>query len=101
VANAYYRDRLHSADLAERQLMVESRRAPGAPTGILDLGQGFCPFRRYFGDIYCGYVTTKPATPLGDTYLQHKFPAHPPRSRISAAGNRRDSGASSEPSWTA
>ncbi|MCF8504352.1 MAG: N-succinylarginine dihydrolase [Caulobacter sp.] len=45
-ANAHYRDRLHPADLADPQLLVESRRALDELTGILDLGPGFYPFQR-------------------------------------------------------
>lgn len=45
-ANAHYRDRLHPADLADPQLLVESRRALDELTGILDLGGGFYPFQR-------------------------------------------------------
>jgi succinylarginine dihydrolase len=45
-ANAHYRDRLHPADLADPQLLVESRRALDELTAILDLGGGFYPFQR-------------------------------------------------------
>ena len=45
-ANSHYRDRLHPADLADPQLLVESRRALDELTGILDLGSGFYPFQR-------------------------------------------------------
>ena len=77
-----YRDQMHPADLADPQLLVESRRELNE---ILDQKQVFSPLPALVGDIY----------------LQNMPAAHPPRSRISAAGNRRDSGASSEPSWTA
>jgi len=45
-ANSHYRDRLRPADLADPQLLVESRRALDELTGILDLGTGFYPFQR-------------------------------------------------------
>lgn len=45
-ANSHYRDRLAPADLADPQLLVESRRALDELTGILDLGSGFYPFQR-------------------------------------------------------
>jgi succinylarginine dihydrolase len=45
-ANSHYRDRLSPADLADPQLLVESRRALDALSGILDLGAGFYPFQR-------------------------------------------------------
>jgi succinylarginine dihydrolase len=45
-ANSHYRDRLRPADLADPQLLVESRQALDALTGILDLGTGFYPFQR-------------------------------------------------------
>ncbi|MES2033687.1 MAG: N-succinylarginine dihydrolase, partial [Pseudomonadota bacterium] len=45
-AQAHYRDRLLPADLADPQLLVESRAALDALTGILDLGSGFYPFQR-------------------------------------------------------
>ena len=45
-ANSHYRDRLRPADLADPQLLVESRRALDELTGILDLGSGFYPFQR-------------------------------------------------------
>ena len=44
-ANGHYRDRLAPADLADPQLLVESRRALDELTGILDLGGGFYPFQ--------------------------------------------------------
>ncbi|MFZ4605644.1 MAG: N-succinylarginine dihydrolase [Caulobacter sp.] len=45
-ANSHYRDRLRPADLADPQLLVESRRALDELTGLLDLGGGFYPFQR-------------------------------------------------------
>jgi len=45
-ANSHYRDRLSPADLADPQLLVESRRALDELTNILDLGPGFYPFQR-------------------------------------------------------
>jgi len=51
--------------------------------------------------MYQRYVSPKSSASDGDTYLRYMSPtAHPPRSRISAAGNRRDSGASMDPSDT-
>lgn len=45
-AGRHYRDRLAPADLADPQLLVESRRALDELTEILDLGTGFYPFQR-------------------------------------------------------
>jgi succinylarginine dihydrolase len=45
-AGRHYRDRLSPADLADPQLLVESRRALDDLTGILGLGSGFYPFQR-------------------------------------------------------
>ncbi len=45
-ANSHYRDRLRPADLADPQLLLESRRALDELTAILDLGGGFYPFQR-------------------------------------------------------
>ncbi len=45
-AERHYRDRLLPADLADPQLLVESREALDALTAILALGGGFYPFQR-------------------------------------------------------
>jgi len=45
-AGSHYRDRLSPADLADPQLLVESRAALDELTAILDLGTGFYPFQR-------------------------------------------------------
>ena len=42
----WYRDRLTPADLADPQLLVESRGALDELTQILGLGGGFYPFQR-------------------------------------------------------
>lgn len=45
-AERHYRDRLLPADLADPQLLQESREALDELTGILGLGSGFYPFQR-------------------------------------------------------
>ncbi|MFZ5670046.1 MAG: N-succinylarginine dihydrolase [Pseudomonadota bacterium] len=45
-AGDHYRETLRPADLADPQLLVESREALDALTDILDLGPGFYPFQR-------------------------------------------------------
>ncbi len=45
-ANRWYREALRPADLADPQLLIESRGALDELTGILDLGAGFYPFQR-------------------------------------------------------
>ncbi len=45
-AERHYRDRLLPADLADPQLLQESRDALDELTGILGLGSGFYPFQR-------------------------------------------------------
>jgi succinylarginine dihydrolase len=45
-ANHWYRDSLAPADLADPQLLAESRGALDELSGILDLGTGFYPFQR-------------------------------------------------------
>jgi len=45
-AERHYRDRLAPADLADPQLLEESRAALDGLTQILDLGSGFYPFQR-------------------------------------------------------
>lgn len=45
-AGRRYRDRLAPADLADPNLLVESREALDELTAILDLGAGFYPFQR-------------------------------------------------------
>jgi succinylarginine dihydrolase len=42
----HYREALLPADLADPQLLVESRQALDALTGLLDLGSDFYPFQR-------------------------------------------------------
>ena len=42
----HYRERLMPSDLADPQLLVESRQALDALTGLLDLGSDFYPFQR-------------------------------------------------------
>ena len=42
----HYRDHLHVDDLADPQLLAESRGALDELTGILELGSGFYPFQR-------------------------------------------------------
>jgi len=45
-ATPHSRDPLRPADLADPQLLLESRRALDELTDILDLGSGFYPFQR-------------------------------------------------------
>lgn len=45
-ANRWYREALRPADLADPQLLAESRGALDELCGILDLGAGFYPFQR-------------------------------------------------------
>ena len=45
-ANRWYREALRPADLADPQLLAESRGALDELTAILDLGSGFYPFQR-------------------------------------------------------
>tara|TARA_R110001606_G_scaffold12306_5_gene53269 strand:+ start:139442 stop:140779 length:1338 start_codon:yes stop_codon:yes gene_type:complete len=45
-AGRWYREALRPADLADPQLLIESRAALDELTGILDLGAGFYPFQR-------------------------------------------------------
>ncbi|WP_417477857.1 N-succinylarginine dihydrolase [Maricaulis sp.] len=42
----HYRERLMPSDLADPQLLIESRHALDALTGLLDLGSDFYPFQR-------------------------------------------------------
>ncbi|MDP8917062.1 MAG: N-succinylarginine dihydrolase, partial [Pseudomonadota bacterium] len=45
-AERHYRDRLAPADLADAQLLDESRAALDELTAIMNLGSGFYPFQR-------------------------------------------------------